>query len=115
MREATLGLVLLGALLLPSCADASNEAGASIDQTELRFTVEPPDPNAGVYIEGALRYVHVTGSGVDLEQQLADTGATTVQLPGGGSYVVESYARVCGGNCNNLSSPTDRCDATFAV
>jgi len=92
--------------------DATRPSGA---QTAFRITIAPSNPNGPVYIEGALRYVHITGDATDIQQQLDPSHPATISLPSGGSYRLESWANPCDGNCGYLDGPTDRCTATLPV
>ena len=99
-------------LVLGACATPSTPGGEAPSPSTLRVTIAPYD-GGSMYIEGAVRYVHVTGPETDLQKQLDPDGPTVISLPDGGSYQLESWARPCDGNCDTLDGPTDRCIGTF--
>ena len=113
MRRQTLLLAPLALLLLAACADPSTPSDAPAPAS---LTVTIASSEGGpVYIEGALRFLHVTGPDTDLQKKLDTNGPVTITLPDGGSYRLESWARPCDGNCGYLDGAIDRCSGTFPV
>ena len=113
MRRLTLLLGPVALALLAACADPSIPSDAPAPAS-LTVTIAPSE-GGPVYIEGALRYLHVTGPDVDVRKQLDTNGPVTITLPDGGSYRLESWARPCDGNCGYLDGAVDRCSGTFPV
>jgi hypothetical protein len=114
MRRLTLLLTPLTLALLVACADPSTPSDAPTPAS-LTVTIAPSEGGGPVYIEGALRYLHVTGPDTDIQKQLDTERPVTISLPDGGSYRLESWARPCDGNCGHLDGATDRCSGTFPV
>jgi hypothetical protein len=113
MRRRAFGILAL-ALALGSCSTLTSAGEPPPPGALVRVTVAVPH-GAGLYIEGAVRYLHITGPAIDTQLQLNQGGATAVSLPGGQTYQLESWARPCDGNCGNLDGPTDRCTETFPL
>ncbi len=113
MRRLMLLITPLTLALLVACADPSTPSDAP---TPASLTVTIASSDGGpVYIEGALRYLHVSGPDTDIQKQLDTERPVTITLPDGGSYRLESWARPCDGNCSYLDGATDRCSGTFPV
>jgi len=110
MRRQILGVVTL-ALAVSGCSSLT-PSDAPPPGALVRVTVVVPD-GAGLYIEGAVRYLRITGPTLDTRLRLNDGAPTAISVPGGQSYRLESWARPCGGNCGNLEPATDRCTGTF--
>jgi hypothetical protein len=114
MHRLTLLLTPLAlALLLGACADPSIPSDAPTPAS-LTVTIAPSE-GGPVYIEGALRYLHVSGPDIDVRKQLDPDRPVIITLPDEGSYRLESWARPCDGNCGYLDGATDRCSGTFPV
>jgi hypothetical protein len=115
-RRSTLPAAGVLLALLAGCSSLVTPVAAppSAEPALVRVTVAPPDPDRPVYIEGALRYIRITGGATTIEKQLEPDSPMQVRLPGG-DYRITSWARVCGGNCGNLGGPTDRCSASFSA
>jgi hypothetical protein len=111
MRWRTLLLAPLALVLLAACAGPSTSSAAP---ASLTVSIAPAE-GGPLYIEGALRYLLVTGPGVDIRKQLDTNEPVVITLPDGGSYRLESWARPCDGNCGYLGGPVDRCSGTFPV
>jgi hypothetical protein len=104
-------------LLLAGCSSLVTPIAGppSAQPASVRITVAPPDPDRPVYIEGALRFVRITGAGTTIDKQLDPDSPMQVRLPSGGQYRLTSWARVCNGNCGDLGGPIDRCSASFVA
>jgi len=111
MPKRLFGAVAL-CLALGGCSTLTT-AGEMPSPALLHVTVVP-DASAGMYIEGAARYLRMTGPGIDTQMRLNDGTPTAISLPAG-SYQLESWARPCDGNCGHLDGPTDRCTGTFPL
>jgi hypothetical protein len=112
--RAILIVPVLAALV--ACANPSSPAAQPSPEqpTELRITLAPPDMSGPMYIEGAVRFVHVTGNGIDVDRRL-EGDQTVLALPAGGDVTLATWARPCDGNCDTLDGATDRCDAPLSV
>jgi hypothetical protein len=100
-------------MALAGCANLST-AGQPPPAALLRVTVTRP-ANGGVYVEGAVRYLRITGPALDTRLRLNDGSPTAISLPGGESYELESWARPCDANCQHFDGATDRCSGTVAM
>ena len=113
MRRQALFLIPLVLVAQAACADPSTPSDAP---TPASLTVTIALAHGGpVYIEGALRYLHVTGPDVDTQKQLDPDRPVVITLPDGGSYRLESWARPCDGNCGYLDDPMTPCAAKVRV
>lgn len=113
MRAIVTSLAVTFALAACGRAATPVDRSGVEEPTILRLTLIQDD-SGPVYIEGALHFVHITGSGEDLQQQL-DPTTTRIELPAGGDYHLESWARPCDGNCGSLDDPTDRCETDLTA
>jgi hypothetical protein len=112
--------ILLSVLMLlatAACAGTTSPAASSTPEqpATLTITLGEPDPGAPMYIEGAVRFVRLTADGVEITRRVELEGPTTIPVPAGGTYRLESWARPCDGNCGTLDAPTDRCAETLTV
>lgn len=112
-------IFLSAVMLLTAAACAGTTSPAANPTPEqpatLTITLGEPDPGGPMYIEGAVRFVRLTADGVDITRRVEFDGPTSIPVPAGGTYRLESWARPCDGNCDTLDGPTDRCDETLVV
>jgi hypothetical protein len=100
-------ILAFAALTISGCGEDSN-AEASRDAD---LVVESEFVNGSVYLEGGMTFfeVHTNGRAiVDGETLIGASRPVEASVPAG-QYVFETYQRPCGGTCDNLDSPTDRC------
>jgi hypothetical protein len=109
--------LVLACLLAVTCADPAqpaDEGEAAGTPASLSFTYELKSEKA-FYVEGALQFVRVSGQGMTQEEEIPFEESLAIEVPRGGEYQIESWARPCAGNCGSLDPPTDRCSASVVV
>jgi hypothetical protein len=108
------------ALLYPLGSNERPPAGALADGSLSVVRLAERPPGGAYYIEGAYAYVRVASAqGQDvlvkeLTNYLQRQYSQDVQLRPGG-YVIESFVRICSGNCGQLTGPTERCSAELQI
>ena len=109
------------AALLTSCGGQASPtatiqptAAAGPDAVQLRITQVVA--GRAVPIEGAISYLrieHASGATV-VDGQLPASKMVALKLRPG-KYRLESWQRVCAGNCGHLDPPSDRCARDFPM
>jgi hypothetical protein len=119
--SAVTGVAVLTALLV-ACGGPAAAPTATVQPT----TVPGPDPvqvrvtqvvtGKKGPIEGAVAYLRIdrTGGGTVINGRLPGRGQVTLGLPAG-RYRLQSWQRVCDGNCSQLEPPSVRCARIFAL
>jgi hypothetical protein len=112
-RHLVIAAILVTGVLAAACAKATQPAAEGspppVGHVHVTQSIQGP-----LYIEGSVGYVQVTdGSGVVFEGKVPQGGLTR-DLPAG-TYSLHSYQRICGGNCDHLGPPADRCQASLTV
>jgi hypothetical protein len=103
------------ALACVLCAVGVAPAGAGEPRTGVLDVHETFDQSRGVIVEGYLAYARVVDArGAVVRRQLGDDGRLKLRLAPG-SYRLTRFARICEGNCGELSQPGWRCRASLRV
>jgi hypothetical protein len=111
-RHLAIAAILTLGVLTGACAKATSPGSVpSPAKGSLHVSQAIQGP---LYVEGSIGYVRISdGSGVVFEGKVPQDGLTR-PLPVG-TYSLQSYQRICGGNCDHLGQPTDRCEASVTV
>jgi len=111
-RPLAVAAICITGLLGAACARTASVADQpSLATGVLRLTQHIDGP---LYVEGSVGYVKIgDDSGVVFEGKVPQGGLTRTLAAG--TYSLQSYQRICGGNCDHLGPPSDRCQTSLTV
>ena len=103
-------LVAIAIALLTAACGASSAADQTGGSGTLKVTQHV---NGHLYVEGSVGYVKILHDGQTVFEGKIGDGVSKQLSPG--TYELDSWQRLCVGNCGKLGPPIDKCNTTIDV